>query len=87
MAAIPCRTICQHCGINTSRTPWKYHQEPVTENKDAKVLWDIEIRTDIVTSARRTDIVVIDKIKRTATIIDITVPPNRDVNDKDDENI
>ena len=55
------RNICQHCRIKTSHTPWKYHPEPIMENREVKVLWNLKIRTDKVIPTRRQDIVVIDK--------------------------
>ena len=65
--------------------PWKHQPDPVTENKGEKVLWDFEIRTDKVIPARRPDIVVIDKTKRTTIIIDVAVSLDRKVKDKEDE--
>ena len=46
--------------------------------------WNLEIRADKVMKARRPDIVLIDKTKRTTTIIDVTVPPNWKIKDKED---
>ena len=85
VAAIVHRNICQHYGVKSSKTPWKCHQLPVAENKEVKVSWDFEIQTDKVIPAQRPDIVVIDKAKCTTTIIDIAVPLDWKVKDKEDE--
>ena len=41
------------------------------ENEDYKLLYDFNIRTDKKISARRPDIVVVDKNERKTTLIDI----------------
>ena len=62
--------------INTSKTLWTHHLEPVTENNKAKMLRAFEIRIVNVIPAQRPGIVKIDKIKRTTTIIDVAVNLN-----------
>ena len=56
-------------------------------NENIKVLLDFKIQTDRRIQARRPDIVVIDKIKRTTKIIDIAVPDDRNIMDKEKEKI
>ena len=73
MAAAFHSDIYQHCGNNGSKTPWKHQPESVAENKEMKVLWDIEIRIDKVIPESRQDIVVIEKARRTTAIIDMAV--------------
>ena len=52
-----------------------------------KVLWDFEIWRDKIIPTKRPDIVVIDKKTRTTTIIDIAVPLDWKLKDKEDEKI
>jgi hypothetical protein len=40
----------------------------VTETEEVKILWDFEIRTDKVITARRQDVVVLGKEERKLTI-------------------
>ena len=70
-------------------TPWKHHPEPVTENKEVKVLWDFDAiwYIDNVIQAQRPDIVVVDKTKRTTTTIHVAVALSWNVKDKEDEKI
>ena len=49
----------------------------VTETEEVKILWDHKIPT------RRPDIVVLDKETRTVQIIDVAVPANGNIKDKD----
>ena len=81
------KNICQHCGIKTNKMPWKHHSEPVTENKEVKVLWDFEVRADKVIPAWRADIDVVYKTKRTTTATHIAVALDWEVDGKEDENI
>ena len=46
--------------------PWLYHPESVVEGNGVKILWDFDIRTDNIISARRPDIVVVDYNQKTA---------------------
>ena len=38
-----------------------YGKEGVVENKEVKVLWDINFQSDNVIEARKSDIIIIDK--------------------------
>ena len=51
------------------------------------MLWDFEIRTDRIITARRPDIVVIDKTTRTAAIIDVAVPNDNNIKSKEQEKV
>ena len=58
----------------------KWHEhEPgsVLESEDYKILWDFSIHTEHVIEARRPDLVVVDKKRRTCKIIDFAVPGDR----------
>ena len=39
--------------------------ESVLENETQQLLWDLEIQTDPLISARRPDLVIVNKIKKT----------------------
>ena len=46
----------------------------VLENDTHKFPWDFDIQTDHQISARRPDLIVIDKKKRTCKMVDFAVP-------------
>jgi len=50
-----------------------------------KILWDMNIQTNHVIEHRRPDIVVIDKDNKRALLIDIAVPPDARVEEKEQE--
>ena len=51
-----------------------HKQEAVLENRRHKIIWDFEIKTDQRTQARRLDLVLINKKKRTCHIVDFAGP-------------
>ena len=57
------------------------------ENQDVKILWDFKIRTDGVTEARRPDIVLTGKKNQETFILNMTIPEDFRVRDKDAEKI
>ena len=57
------------------------------QNVKAKILWDFNIQTDHVIQARRPDIVVKDKELDHTWIIDIAVPGDARVEDKEKEKV
>ena len=46
---------------------------PVLENDTYKLLWDFDILTDHLISARKPDLIIINKKKRIFKIVDFTV--------------
>ena len=79
--------ISQHHNIPTTDRTWLHQPEAVTETDEVKILWDFEIRTDRIITARRPDIVVIDKTDKTATIIDVAVPNDHNIRVKEQDKV
>ena len=66
--------------------------ESIQENERHKILWDFEIQTDHLVSARRPDVVTVNnkkkkkkKKKRTCRIVDFAVPADHRVKLKESE--
>ena len=51
-----------------------HNTAPVLENDTHRLLWDFDIHTDHLISARRPDLIIINKKKRTCKIVDFAVP-------------
>ena len=66
---------------------WEHKPEPVLENDAYKLLYDFNIMTDKKITARRPDIVIVNKGQRKTTLIDIACPCDRNVNDKETEKV
>ena len=57
------------------RNKWYEHQpQPVTENENAKLLWDHSIRTDSAIPAHRPYLTLVDKTNNKVSLIDVAVP-------------
>ena len=50
-----------------------HNPAPVLENSTHKLLWDFNIHSDHLISARRPDLILINKKKRTSKIVDLAV--------------
>ena len=61
-----------------------HNLESVLEKETHKLLWDFEIQTDHLISARRPDKVIVNK-KGTCRIVDLVVPANHKVKLKESE--
>lgn len=79
--------LCKRFDIKVSDKWYDHKAEAVTENENVKILWDFNIQTDRVIEARRPDIVVVDKQLRHTWIIDIAVPGDFRVKEKELEKI
>ena len=65
---------------------WYEHQpQPVTENENAKLLWDYSIRTDRVIPVHRPDLTILNKTNNKVSLIDVAVPWNSRVEQKEQE--
>ena len=58
---------------------------PVLENDTHKLLWDFDIQTDHLISARRPDLIVINKKKRIRKIVNFAVPADHKIKLKECE--
>jgi hypothetical protein len=66
--------------LETEYDTWTQHTpRKIIENSHTKMLWDCNIFTDNKISARRPDIVVINKTTNSGLIIDINCPNDRNV--------
>ena len=50
-----------------------HNPAPVLENNTHKLLWDFNIHTDHLISARRPDLIIINKKKKICKIVDFAV--------------
>lgn len=87
VAALVHKQICMAYGITTSERQWLYRPQPVVTSGNVKILWDVDIRTDRVISAHRPDIVIHDSGERSALVIDVAIPADVNIVDKEREKI
>ena len=62
-----------------------HNPAPVLENDTYKLLWDFDMHTDHLISARRPDLIIINRKKRTCKIVDFAVPADHTIKLKECE--
>ena len=75
------------CGFERKERWYEHVPESVLENEDYKLLWDFSVRTDHEIGARRPDLVIIDKRDKSCQIIDVAIPEDNRVREKEDEKV
>lgn len=78
-------SICKKIDTETTEQWYRHRADTVVENGKYKLLWDLDIQTRKVISARRPDIVLVNKEERTCFLIDVSVPGDTRVVEKEDE--
>ena len=87
VAALIHKRICEYYCIPTCEKPWLYSPQAVVTSNDVKILWDVDIRTDRIISAHSPDIVIHDSFERSAILIDVAIPADVNIIDKEREKI
>ena len=79
--------MCRDLGFPAESKWWSHYADKVLENDDYKILWDFHIQTDNPIEACKPDLVLLDKRKKEALLIDVAVPKDRIVSDREVEKI
>ena len=79
--------ICKKNRLEHSERWYEHAPAGAVENEEIKVLWDINIQCDDLIEARRPDLIVIDKKEQKGIIIDIAVPADVRVEEKEKEKV
>ena len=79
--------LCGKAELERADQWYKHTPEQVVENTDFKVLWDFNVQCDRMVEARRPDIIFVDEQAKEAKIIDVAIPGDTRVKDKEMEKI
>ena len=79
--------LCGKYNLKRSEKWYEHAPEGVVENEEVKILWDVMIQCDREIKARKPDIVVVNKNERSCAIIDIAIPGDIRVSEKEKEKI
>ena len=79
--------LCEKAGLERASKWYEHKPEGVIENADFKILWDFMIQCDQIVENRKPDIVIINKKKKEVKIIDIAIPIDNRVKEKEGEKI
>ena len=79
--------VCKKYGIEVNDKWYQHEPGPVIENDRCKILWNFVVQTDHFIQARRPDMMVIDKERNKAQVIDFAIPYDSRVDNKEIEKI
>ena len=79
-------SICKALGIETADKRYTNMPKPMYGEGDVTVLWNQAVHTDIEVTANRPDIIIKNKKEKTCTLIDVAIPADRNVAQKEVEN-
>ena len=79
--------LCERHNLERKEKWYVHCPEGVVEDDDAKLIWDIYIQCDNVMEARRPDFILVDKKAKSCVIIDVAVPGDCRIREKEIEKI
>ena len=79
--------LCEKFNLEKSEKWYLQKPQTVSENVNDKLIWDMNIKCDNVIVERRPDIVIVNKTEKRAIIIDIAIPGDKIIIDKEKEKI
>eukprot|EP00112_Aurelia_sp_Birch-Aquarium-sp1_P026566 Seg95.4 transcript_id=Seg95.4/GoldUCD/mRNA.D3Y31 product="hypothetical protein" protein_id=Seg95.4/GoldUCD/D3Y31 len=79
--------ILRQRGFETSDKWYQHQPGTVVENEQFKVLCDFAVQTDLEIHARRPDIIIVDKNANETIIIDVAIPFDVNIRNKEKEKI
>jgi hypothetical protein len=77
--------VCKKLGIETAENWYSHIPKPVTEHEDVTVFWNQGIQTDREVSANRPDIIIKNKKDKTCLLINVAIPSDNKVIQKEDD--
>ena len=66
---------------------YPHNPQTVSENVDHKLIWDMNIQCGNITVEKKPDIVIVNKMEKTAIITDVAIPGDKRIIDKETEKI
>jgi len=77
--------IIEVLGIETTDKWYTHMPKPVCEEGDVTVLWNQAVHTEREVTSNRPDIIIKNKKEKTCTLIDVVIPTDRNVVQKESE--
>lgn len=77
--------ICKHYNIDTCEKWYEHKPDPVTESADVTIIWNTQIQTDRCVPANKPDIIIKNKKEKTCIIIDVAIPSDYNIVQKEAE--
>jgi len=78
-------SICKALGIEITDKLYTHMPKTVYENGDVTMLWNRAVHTDREVTANRPDIIIKNTKEKTCTLVDVAIPSDRNVVQKEVE--
>jgi hypothetical protein len=78
-------SICKTLGIETTENWYSHIHKPVRQHEDITVLWNQGVQTDREVLANRPDIIIKNMKDKMCLLIDVAIPSDRNVIEKESE--
>ena len=75
--------LCKKHNLERKQKWYEHCPEGVVEDDDAKLTWDINIQCDNVMEAKRSNLILVDKKVKSCVIIDVAVPGDFRIREKE----
>ena len=79
--------LCEKFNFEKSEKWYLYNPQAVSGKVNHKLIWDMNIQCDNIIVERRPDIAIVNKMEKTAIIIDITILGEKRIVGKEKEKI
>ena len=79
--------LCGKCNLKRSEKWYEHAPEGVVENEEVKILWGVMIQCNREIKARKPAIAVVNKNERSCAKIDIAIPGDITVSEKEKEKL
>ena len=79
--------LCEKLNLEKSKKWYLHNPQTVSENANHKLIWDMNIQCDRIIVERRPDIVIGNKMEKTAIVTDVAIPVDKRIIDKETEKI
>ena len=79
--------LCEKLNLEKSKKWYLHNPQTVSENVNHKLIWDMNIQCDRIIVERRPDIVIGNKMEKTAIVTDVAIPVDKRIIDKETEKI
>ena len=78
-----CWKLCEKFNLEKSEKCYLHNPQSVTDNVNHRLIWDMNIQCDGVIVERKPDIVIVNKMEKTAVIINVAIPGDKSIIDKE----
>lgn len=85
VAALLHWNMCKKYKIKVKEKWYQHIPDPVIDTPEITIIWDTQVQTDRTIKANKPDIILKDKVKKECLIIDVAIPSDHNITEKEAE--